>query len=915
MSVERGAGVRPWFRLRPRSAESVARQVEEEIALHIELRTRDLIAHGMPAEAARAEAEERFGPLERARLILRRAATERERRMSLREWLAGWAQDFRYSARALSRERLLAVVIVLTLALGLGANTIMFGIVDHLLLRGPEHVVDAEQVQRVYVTQKQWTGYGTSAATGYITYTLLRDNTTSFDGVAAYRTLQGRIGRGEAAREVPVGWSTADMFPLLGVQPRLGRFYNADEDRPRDPGHVAVLDHDFWQSEFGGATNVLGRTVPLDDVEYTVIGVSPRGFTGPERKPVSMWLPLSTGYKPHPEWPTTWNARWLGVITRTKAGISRETAAAEATVAFRAAAEGHNEDAAAGVLSLRPLRYGSRGEEPAEVAVTRWLLGVSVIVLLIAVANVMNLLLARVLRRRREVAVRLALGISRGRLARLLLSESMLLALFGLVGALVLTYWGGQAVRMALMPEVQWGAPLGGRMILFGAAATLITGLLIGLAPVLQSGRQDLTRGLRSGAAESGGRRAFVRGALTVVQAAFSVVLLVGAGLFVRSLWNVSRLDLGIDADRVLAVWTEFAATDDGAASDKRPASGPRQEAFFHEALAHLRAQPGVEGAVLALGTPLQGAFGVSVRVPGLDSIPEMPGGGPFITAASPGYFETVGTEIIRGRGFEEGEGRGTEPVAVVSETMARTLWPGEDALTKCLMIGDEDRVTAELFDAAPCARVVGIAENAHRFGIRQEPMMQYYIPFGQELGIGGTQIVVRPRGDPVAYIPELRRVLHALDPSITYLAINPLQSVLDPQTRPWRLGATMFLVFGALALVIAAVGLYSVMAYGVAQRRTEIGVRMALGARARTIIGMVVRQGVGLVLVGVLIGGALALASGPQLEPLLFETAGRDALVVATVAAVLGAVALLASIIPAARAGRTDPLQALRSD
>ncbi|HEX2167597.1 MAG TPA: FtsX-like permease family protein, partial [Longimicrobiales bacterium] len=358
----------------------------------------------------------------------------------------------------------------------------------------------------------------------------------------------------------------------------------------------------------------------------------------------------------------------------------------------------------------------------------------------------------------------------------------------------------------------------------------------------------------------------------------------------------------GIDADRVLAIWTTL--------DEEMP-----RDVFFRDAIAHLRAHPGVEAAALALGTPLQGGFGVTVRVPGRDSIPEMPGGGPFITAASPGYFETVGTSIVRGRGFEEGEGAASEPVVVVNETMADVLWPGEDPLTKCLLIGDEDRTTAEMYDGVPCARVIGVAENAHRSGIIEDAIMQYYIPLGQERGIGGTQIVVRPRGDASAFVPELRSSLHALHPGVRYLNVEPLQSVLDPQIRPWRLGATMFLIFGALALLIAAVGLYSVISYGVAQRRTEIGVRMALGARTRGIVAMIVRQGVGLVVIGVLIGAALALASGPLLEPLLFETAGRDALVIGAVAALLFAVAVLASIIPAARAGRTDPLQALRAD
>jgi predicted permease len=907
--------MRRWFRLRPRTDEAVARHVDEEIALHIELRTRDLIARGMAADAARAEAEKRFGAMDRARLSLHRVATMKEHRLSVREWLTGWVQDFRYSAGALSRERTITLVVVLTLALGLGANTVMFGIVDHLLLRGPAHVVDADNVRRFYSTERSMFGEGTntSPATAYVTYTLLRDNAASLDGAAAHYRARGRIGSGETAREVPLGWSTHDLFALLGVAPRLGRFYTAEEDRPHDAAQVAVIDHGFWMSEYGGAPGALGRTISVNGADYTIIGVTPPGFTGPELGPVSVWLPLSTGFTPHPEWPTTWHARWLAVVMRLGSGVPPDVAAAEASRLYRAAAEGHHEAAAEGTVSLLPLHYGPAGEVPREAAVARWLLGVSAIVLLIAVANTTNLQLARLLRRRREVTVRLALGISRGRLARLLLSESLLLALAGLGCALVLAHWGSRIVQLAFLPDVQWGDPLGDRTLLYAGVVAMMTGLLVGLAPALYAGRQDLTRGLRAGeAGDAGGRGTGARGALTIVQTALSVVLLIGAGLFVRSLWNVSRVDFGIDADRLLAVSTSFVAVDDAAGDEDASVEYERQNAFLKEAIAHLGAQPGVESAALAIGTPLQTILGVAVREPGRAELPELPGGVPWITVGSPDYFHATGTRILRGRGFDDGEGAGTEAVVVVSEAMANALWPGDDALAKCLLIGDEDRVDADLFDHVPCARVIGIAQNLS--GIRRQPQMRYYIPFGQERGIGGAQILVRTRGDAMAYIPELRRQLHSLHAGITYLTINPLQAPIERQVRPWLLGTTMFLVFGTLALLIAIVGLYSVMAYRVAQRRKEIGVRMALGARPRSIVGMIVRQGIGLVSIGIIVGAPFAFAGGQLLEPLLFETAGRDTLIAATVAVVLLGVAVLASLVPAILAARTDPLIALRT-
>ncbi|MGH7448465.1 MAG: ABC transporter permease, partial [Longimicrobiales bacterium] len=384
------------------------------------------------------------------------------------------------------------------------------------------------------------------------------------------------------------------VYAFLGVQPQRGRFYTHAEDRPGDARHVAVIDHGFWQSEYGGGADVLGRRVFVNDIAYTIIGVAPPGFTGPELKSISIWLPLSTGYEPRPDWPTTWQAQWLRVIARTRTGISAEAAAGAATMAYRAAAAGHSTRAVQGTVSLLPLNYGPAGEEPAEASVTRWLFGVSLILLLIATANVVNMLLARVLRRRREMSIRLALGISRARLVRLLISESLLLAFAGLAGALALAYWGGRAVRLALLPDVQWGTPVGGRMLLFAAAAALVTGAMVSVAPALHSKRYNLMGGLRSSSVDIPGGRSPLRAALIVVQMASSVVLLVGAGLFIRSLWNVSRLDLGIDADRVLAAWVTLDET-------------TQRDAFFREAIARLKSHADVDDAVLALGTPLQG--------------------------------------------------------------------------------------------------------------------------------------------------------------------------------------------------------------------------------------------------------------------------------------------------------------------
>jgi predicted permease len=424
---------------------------------------------------------------------------------------------------------------------------------------------------------------------------------------------------------------------------------------------------------------------------------------------------------------------------------------------------------------------------------------------------------------------------------------------------------------------------------------------------------------LRAGAREGGGRRARLRTGLTIAQAALSVVLLVGAGLFVRSFDNALRQDLGLDADAVLAVemrWPHLPAPAAGGLANGNQIIGlqdahsavQRERAAFHvRALERVAALPGVEHAALSVGTPFHTTFGVQLRVPGRDSIPELPGGGPFISAVTPAYFATVGTRVLRGRAFEAGEGAGTEPVTVVNEPMARTLWPDGGALGRCILIGEGENV--------PCARVVGIVEESRRYDLREETAMQYYVPFGQEQGFGGNLLLVRPRGPNEAIVPVLRALLQELDADGGYVSIESLRSALDPQVRPWRLGTLLFASFGALALLIAAIGMYSVVAYGVAQRTREMGVRMVLGARRGDVRGLVLRQGAAVAAAGVALGLLMAFVGAQLARGLLFEVSPTDPLVMGVVSLLLIAVALLACWIPAVRATRVDPVVALRAD
>jgi len=517
------------------------------------------------------------------------------------------------------------------------------------------------------------------------------------------------------------------------------------------------------------------------------------------------------------------------------------------------------------------------------------------------------LLLARGARRRREVAVRLALGVSRHRLIRLLLIEGVLLALIGALGALVLSHVAGTLLRTLLLPDVEWvTSPVNGRVLLFTVVVAVAAGVLTALVPALRSSRSDLTSAMRTGRREGGGRTSVLQRGLTVLQAALSVILLVGAGLFVRSLLNVQGLDHGIEPARAMAVDVYQPALPPVAEAEARLAERRRREVWMEQALEALRGHSDVERAAMAVGTPFHSSFSVDLRASGHDSIPAMEGGGPYVAAVSSDYFETVGTSVLQGRAFTSADRRGSEPVAIVNRTMATTLWPDRAALGECLYVGRP---------GAPCSRVVGVVEDARRFGIREPAAMQYYVPTGHEVGFSGSMLLVRPRAAATLSADDIRSLLYGMDAGLRWVDVGTLQEELDPQIRPWRLGAALFAAFGGLALLIAGIGLYSVIAYAVTNRAHELCVRLALGAQASNLLRMVLRQGATLAVIGVAAGLLVAFVASRYLEAVLFEASPRDPLVFGAVAATLLLTAFLASLIPALRAAAVDPATSLRNE
>src|SRR6266550_2373104 len=743
-------------------------------------------------------------------------------------------QDLRYALRSFARSPALVAAAVVCLALGIGANATIFGVVDTLLFRPPPHIQDPAQVVRLYFSRNLPPfGRATSSITGYPMYTSLRDAAHAFTGLAAFTYSQrASLGRGADAKRVDLVLASSSFFPLLGVRPALGRFFTADEDRLGGPALV-VLSFGFWRSAFGRDSTVIGRQLQLGRGSYTVIGVAPERFTGVNLQNVDVWAPIAAA-TPELMGPGSMNrgSYFLQIIGRLGNGDAA-TAARQATLVLRADDMYSGRDSSAVVL-LGPIQHARGPEMSQNAKVSIWLAAVAVIVLLVACANVANLLLARSLQRQREVAIRVALGAGWWRLARQVLIESLVLAITGGMAALFVTSWAGPLIRAFLLPNTPaFTGPLDARVIAFTGAVALLTGILAGAVPAWYVARRDLTPSLKAGPAEGRYQRSRLRSGLLVVQVALTVVLIVGAGLFTRSLKNVEGQDFGFDPTHTLLVTTDLRAA----------GYTPAQINAIHlQILARLEALPGVEAAAATVAHPLGWSNGFSVSVPGRAPIPQLPSGSPYYQQVTPGYFAAVGTRI-RGRGFTSADRAFS--VAIVNETMARLLWPGENAIGKCFVPGD----------AKLCTEVIGVVPDARRFNAVEDASMMFYIPFSGSSDQYITALVVRPRGRPEDWIGPIRSAIQETAPNLPFVSVTPLGDLLAPSIRPWRLGSAMFAGFALLALVLSAVGLCGVLAYIVTQRTHEMGVRVAMGAQRWDVQRLMVLHGVGVAALGASLG------------------------------------------------------------
>ena len=821
-------------------------------------------------------------------------------------------QDLRYAVRGLRARPGFTLAVVLTLALGIGANAAMFSVVDRLLFRPPPLLRDPALVHRVNLARsyrgKEFVGEGVQ----YQRFVDLTRWTHSFARTAEFTDRKLAIGVGTESREMQVAAVSAGFFGFFDAAPSLGRYFTAAEDTPPNGTPVAVLGYGFWQTRYGGHRDVLGQTLRIGATLYTIIGVAPRGFAGLwPGEPPATYIPI-TAYGGEmganlrlrgEQWWSTYHWTWASMIVERNPGVSLAAANADLTAAYLRsylAAEA-GDSRSTPLEQLRPHAIAAsvleeRGpNESSEAKVATWITGVALVVWLIACANVANLLLARALGRRREIAVRLALGVSRGRLAMQLLIESLLLALLGGAAGVLVAQWGGAVLRAELLSNTSGATVVTDpRTLLFAGVAALLAGLLTGLAPIFQTGRADLTRDLKAGTREGAVHRSRTRVALLLLQGALSVVLLVGAGLFVRSLRNVEHVHLGYDPDSVLVVDMQMRGVQLDSA---------HTVALLRRLLQEVQSMPGVAHASRQITMPFWSTWNTDLHVAGIDSVDRL---GEFdLNAVTADYFATMGTRLLRGRGITDQDVAGAPLVMVVSDAMARVLWPGRDPLGECVRVGG---------DTVPCSTVVGVAENIMSRSLSDDPGFFYYLSSAQaNPDMGG--LFVRVRGYAPRSRETIRRRLQPLMPGAAYVTVTPLTDVLGAQARSWQLGATMFTVFGLLALVLAAIGLYSVIAYNVAQRTHELGVRVALGAQVPDLVRLVLVEGMRLALVGVLLGAGIALIVGRWVKPLLFAVSPRDPVVFVAVAVVLLAIAALASFIPARRAGRVDPMRALRTE
>jgi predicted permease len=881
------------FRFPWRSREAIAADIDAELAFHLDARTNDLLAQGLTIDAARRQAAEEFGDIEYTRRYCRELDARTERALKMTDRLAAWSLDLRYACRTLRRSPGYTLVALLTLALAIGANSAIFSVARAVLLRPlpyghPERLVGFF----TYPLEQPTNRYDLSAP-DLVDYRAGQHSLTdiavySFQTPTTWRPAQGdpEIVR---ARSV-----SPNMFPLLQVPPLMGRGLAEGDESPSAP-RMVVIAWGFWQRALGGDPKVLERSLTLSDQPYQVIGVMPKGFAVRDQE--DMWLPLDIREDlANPD--VTRKQHVYGALARLKEGVTIEAARSDVMAIARRLQQQYPASNANYLAIVDPLQESRTGRLREPILL---LLAAATAVLLIACANLANLTLSRMVNRQTEIAVRAALGAGRGRIARQLLTESLVLAVAGGVLGLLLAMAGVRGLLAlnpdALPPTIDVGMDT--QVLGFSLLLSLATGVLFGLLPALSAGRADLQSTLKSqgrGGTVRGSDRA--RRGLVVAQVALAVVLLVGSGLLIRSFRDLNRLELGFTPEQLLTAQLRV----DGPRYD----SAPAVNRFFDDVIERLRQTPGVEMVGASMAAPMQGLMSSGVTVEGVES---KSGAVQDIgyNLVRGDYFQVLGVPIVAGRNFDASDLLAGAHTGMVNQAAVQAYFGGNDPIGRRIHIGPNAQ--------SPWITVIGVVGDMRDESLDTPAKPRFYDVGARNSWWRSFTILVRTRGDASTAMPAIREAVRAADPTLAVRNIATQEEIIGESLAARRFSLGLATAFAGLALLLAAVGIYGVLAYSVSARTREFGVRLALGASPQSVLRMVLGEGLGWSLLGLAIGIAAALAGGRVLSGMLFGVTATDTVTYLTVAIGLVLVVAVACLIPALRATRVDPLSSIRAE
>ncbi len=913
--MSRISGLRRIFRFPWRTASQIEQEVDAELRFHLDRRAEELVEQGMTPEAARREAVRQFGDLAYTRQYCRALDGRTEQKVRRTTLLDEFLHDVRYGVRMLAKNPGFTTVAVGCLAVGIAANTAMFSLVNAVLLR-PLPVEQPDQLVRLWQTRNGTLRFGQIA---YSSYELYRDNNDSFTGLTTQSPAIFNVSGRDRSARVYGAVVTGNYFSLLGVTPALGRGFLPEEDQTPGTHPVAVISHGLWQRHFGAFPEIVGEPLILNGHPFTVVGVAPAGFTGTRiGQQFNVWVPLAMHAQAKPRSARGFGTWLYGLIGRLEPGVSLEQAQAEMTTLARQLEQASPaENKGIGILIVPEIRHN-----PYVMATYRnfaaFIMCAVALVMLIACANVATMLLARAMARRKEIAIRLALGASRGRLIRQLLSECALLAAAASALGLAFGYWGAKILLRPLVGPGGWLETLDltpdVRVLGFTLVTSLLTVILFGLTPAMRASRPSLIPALKNSATTVREGRSRLRDLLVASQVGLSLVLLIGAGLFVRSAHHLSEIDPGFDADRVLMAPIDLAT---------QGYDETRARAFYEELRERLEAIPGVEAVSLAfldpatLGDVNGGAPLLTPLVEGQEPAPEERRKGVPFTLVASDHFRTMGIPLFLGRDFSAADRAADASVIIVSETMARHFWPGENPVGSRLTIS---AARSDFNFVGRTAEVVGVAKDrpVNFYPILENPEPLIYLPLYWHPEAGIEFVLwphIRTAGDPVAAGVAFRQQVAAIDEHLPPPEVKTAAESIRLSFADQRILVIFTVTFGGLALLLAAIGVYGVMSHSASQRTHEIGIRMALGAQSRDVLALVMREGMVTTLIGVAIGVGAAFGVTRLMASQLHGVTATDPATFAAVTVGLTGVALLACYIPTRRATKVDPLVALRSE